>query len=302
MINKLKYLFLLVLCALLIGGTNVSAQTGAKATEADVEGMIEFYEWAFETDFTPAQRAQFQQLLEQDFRDDAAKARRDTNTVVEGFAKIKQMNAESRRETRKAFLDDFLADLKKHADSDGGASFLLEIYRSAHNGSDEFTAMDAATGNVFDKRVDKVTNSDGTPDVVGKWMRSTGSGSIDYTGKTQYKSGESFTFEFLPDGRVNYVYDKDVLSIMQCKIKETGKASGTFTISGDTMTINLGAMTSVGSSTCDKKDNFNRTSPAATITKNFTVKRMDSITRPDNPVILCFDGQSDDSCFEKTKN
>lgn len=136
--------------------------------------------------------------------------------------------------------------------------------------------------------------------LIGKWYRGTGSGYIDPTGKTQYKSGESYYFEFFPNGTVEYTYEKDVLSIMQCKIKGSNKARGQYAISGDSLTINLGTMSSTGSDSCDAKGNFTKTEPASTITKKFKIKKMESLFRPDNPTILCFDGQDGDGCFEKT--
>jgi hypothetical protein len=148
------------------------------------------------------------------------------------------------------------------------------------------------------KSTDK-TKSSGF-DLTGKWSRGEGSGFIDSTGKTQYKAGATYSFEFFPDGTVEYVYDKDVLSILQCRTKETTKARGTVKIEGDSMAINLGAMSSVGSSSCESKDNFNKTLPASTITKKFKIKKMESLFRPDNPIILCFDGQDGDGCFERT--
>jgi hypothetical protein len=89
------------------------------------------------------------------------------------------------------------------------------------------------------------------------------------------------------------------LSILQCRTKETSKARGTVNIEGDLMTMYLGAMNSMGSSTCETKNNFNKTLPASTVTKKFKIKKMESLFRPDNPSILCFDGQDDNSCFEK---
>lgn len=135
--------------------------------------------------------------------------------------------------------------------------------------------------------------------LVGKWWRGEGGGFIDYTGKTNYKSGKNYTFEFFPDGTVEYSFNLDVLSIVQCRTKEDAKARGKYTVSGDTLTITLAAGTTVGSSTCEKSDNFRKSLPAATITKKYTIKRMESITRPDNPWMLCFDGQEGNSCFEK---
>ena len=137
--------------------------------------------------------------------------------------------------------------------------------------------------------------------LVGKWWRGEGSGFIDYTGKTQYKSGRNYTFEFFANGTVEYTYNLDVLSIVQCRTKEDSKARGKYTVSGDTLTMTLAAGTSIGSSSCESKNNFRKTTPAEKITKTFTIKRMESMARPDNPWTLCFDGQEGDSCFEKSK-
>lgn len=298
--KKLKFFLLCVFSAGLFGMiTAVSAQTTAKPSKTDVAGMIEFYEWAFETDFSAAQRVEFQRLLEKDFRDDAAKARKDTDTVIGTFAKIKQVNAEARRETRRVFLENFLADLRRNESSDEGASFLIGVYRDSHNGSDKFTTMDAATGDVFDKRANRVTTGTGEANIYGKWSRGVGSGYVDHSGMTKYKSGDTYIFEFLPDGTAIYAYEKDVLTMLQCKIKENNKANGTVKVNGNTMTINLGAMTSVGTDSCDRKGNFQRTLEPSVITKKFTVKRMDSIIRPDKPLLLCFEGQKDEDCFER---
>ena len=145
------------------------------------------------------------------------------------------------------------------------------------------------------------SESGNSASIVGKWSRGTGSGFIDYTGKTRYKSGETFSFEFFPDGTIEYVYDMDVLSIVQCRTQELSKARGKYTVNGDSLTINLGAGNSVGSSSCQAKDNFKKATPASTTTKKFIIKRMDSITRPDNPWMLCFDGTGGETCFERSK-
>ena len=145
------------------------------------------------------------------------------------------------------------------------------------------------------------SNSNGSANsiLVGKWWRGNGGGFIDYTGKTQYKSGESFYFEFFADGSVEYTRELDVLSIVQCRTKASDKARGKYTVNGESLTINLGAMTSIGSSTCEKSDNYNKTLPASSVSKKFTLKRMESLARPDNPWMLCFEGQEGNACFEK---
>lgn len=135
--------------------------------------------------------------------------------------------------------------------------------------------------------------------LTGKWYRGTGSSHIDSTGKTQYKAYDNYYFEFFPNGTVEYTYEKDVLTLLQCKINNSEKARGQYTISGDAMTINLGAMNSVGTDSCDAKGNYTKTEPASTIIKKFQIRKMDTLFRPDKPTILCFDGQTDDDCFKR---
>ena len=75
---------------------------------------------------------------------------------------------------------------------------------------------------------------------------------------------------------------------------------GRYTISGGEVVMSLGTGTNVGKSTCDAKDNFNKTLTASNVTKTFVVKRLDSVFRPDAPLVLCFDGQDGNACFERT--
>ena len=136
--------------------------------------------------------------------------------------------------------------------------------------------------------------------LAGKWFRSEGGGHVDWTGKTQYKSGKSYYFEFFPDGTVEYTVERDTLTIMQCRIKGNEKARGKYAINGNSMTLNLGAMSSIGTDSCDAKGNYNKTLPASSVTVPFKLKKMESITRPDNPTLLCFDGNDGETCYERT--
>lgn len=171
----------------------------------------------------------------------------------------------------------------------------------------EMVRAGASTVSQTENRVTEETNPakstiiskpNGDMSIYGKWYRGTGSGFVDYTGKTQYKAGESFYFEFFPDGTIEYKKEVDVLSIIQCKIKGTDKARGKYSIGGGTLTINLGAMSSVQTNSCDSKENFNKTIEPSTTTVQFQIKKMESITRPDNPTIMCFNGK-DDACYER---
>jgi hypothetical protein len=87
---------------------------------------------------------------------------------------------------------------------------------------------------------------------------------------------------------------------MQCRISEVTKIPGTYSFDGNQLTMNLGAGTSVGTSSCEKAGNFNKTLSPSTLTKSVVVRKMESVFRPDQPLLLCLDGTSDDNaCFER---
>lgn len=239
--------------------------------------------------------------MKQDFRADAAKARENTDTVLETFGEIKKATAEVRRETRMRYLQDLLPQLKAKEASEADSRFLLEVYRASHGGRDEFTDMDGALGDTFDKRANKISSSANSGNLVGKWFRSTGSGSItDGTGKTKYGSGTTYFFEFFADGTIEYKVESKTLSIMQCRIVSIQNARGKYSISGNSLTMNLGAMTDSGTNSCDTKENYKKTLEPSTITVKFQVKKMDSVLRPDDPTVLCFDNGDGEACFEQT--
>jgi hypothetical protein len=133
--------------------------------------------------------------------------------------------------------------------------------------------------------------------IVGKWFRTTGGSTIDWTGKTTLKGGEDFTFEFFSDGTVHYTRKKEILNVMQCRINSTDDASGHYKLSGATLTIDLGAMRSANSNSCDAKQNYNKTLGNSSMTVQIQIKQMDDITRPDKPYTMCFDGN--EVCYEK---
>jgi hypothetical protein len=135
--------------------------------------------------------------------------------------------------------------------------------------------------------------------IVGKWFRTTGGSTIDWTGKTTLKGGEDFTFEFFPDGSVEYTRKKEILNIMQCRINSLDNARGRYTLTDSTLRIDLGAMRSTGSNSCDAKGNYNKTIGESTMKVQVQIKRLDDIARPDRPYMMCFDGN--EVCYEKQR-
>lgn len=197
------------------------------------------------------------------------------NDSVEFFSLVKESSP------RRVVLGFFVSG------NDLAVCALMEVVSSDTN-------VTAETGNVSQPTAPK---NNGGLSIYGKWFRTVGGSSIDWTGKTKLKAGEDFTFEFFPDGSVEYTRKKEVLSIMQCHINESQNARGKFTLSGNNLTINLGAMKSVGSNSCDAKGNFNKTLGNSTMTAKIEIKQMEDITRPDKPVIMCFDGN--EVCYER---
>lgn len=135
--------------------------------------------------------------------------------------------------------------------------------------------------------------------IVGRWFRTTGGSTRDWTGKTTLKGGEDFTFVFAADGSVEYTRKKEILNVMQCHINSQDTARGRYTLSGTTLTIDLGAMRSVGSNSCNARENFNKTLGSSSMTVGIQIKQLDDISRPDRPYTMCFDGN--EVCYEKQR-
>lgn len=113
------------------------------------------------------------------------------------------------------------------------------------------------------------------------------------------ESGTSYTLEFFADGRMNFLTETKVLSITQCRITETTRLAGTFSTAGDTLTMNFSGGQTTGTNSCQSSGNFKKSLLASTHKKTFVVKNLESVFRPDAPLILCLDGAADNACFER---
>jgi hypothetical protein len=304
MINKLSIIFALFFCLVVFGGAaaiQIPAQTGGddkilvasggqRLRQSDVDSVIEFYEWAFQSRFTGDERERFQAIMVAAFRQDAAESRKGADVLIDVLAKVRARDETAQQKVRAAFNEDFVKELR--VSTDKSAQLLLGVYERGQNGGATETLMDAPA---------KSNGGAGAKGLVGRWMRSTGLGrGDDGTGKTTYSSGENSTFEFFADGTMQFTFEKKVLSITQCRISETAKIPGTYTVEGGRLRINLGAGSSVGTSSCEAKGNFKKTLTASTLEKTFVVRKMESVFRPDAPLLLCFDGATrDEECFER---
>lgn len=275
------------------GETKATTVTTAKKTTAenklykksDVDALVKFHEWVADVKFTAAQRKRFESFLAKDFERDAAKARTDTDELIKVHEEIRGKDKDTQELTRQILAPVYIEDFRKKK-NDPFARFMLGVYEKT-----------GADGNAAGENETEVSSENGegeiAPDLIGKWTRSEGSGNIDATGKTKYKAGADFVYEFSADGAVKYSMKKEVLTILQCEIEETKTASGTASVSGDTLTVNLGETNFVSSNSCESADNFDKNLPAETADLRWRLKTEYETTQ------LCLEEKDGEKCYDK---
>lgn len=303
MTGTIKRLFLSTVCAAVLCGTAFGAAAQAGRTslkQADIDKLIEFYEWAFEAPFTPDERERFAEFSAEYYRQNPEAARADADALIAAHAKVRVKDEAAQRQTRRTFNEGFVKDLR----AAGGdvARLLLGVYERGQSGDRAGEVQPpAAASRDAELSAPSGGGQGGAPkNLVGRWLKSGGAGGArSATGKTLYNSGDDLIFEFHADGTMLFLNEKNTLSITQCRITETARVPGTYSVSGDSLTMNLGVGTHVGTSSCERAGNFRKTLSASSLTKRFVVKRMESVFRPDAPLMLCLDGAADADCFER---
>ena len=281
MIKKLKSIFLLILCAVIFGGTtlNISAQTSGKVLvsakgktlkQSDVDTLIEFYEWAFQAEFSSTQRREFQEHTEQEFRNDSTASRATIDDVVKTLPQILAASEEVQAETRRNFLAAFLPDL--YNGTDANSQLLLSIYKANSDEppppapvvkqSDEQTEEDRFGSYETVKKI-AVGNFSA---IVGKWVSgNSGSYVTTPTGGYLGGNGSRHTYQFSANGAVEYT---GIMNVMTggCRMQIFKSAKGKATLSGDTLTINWSPASFSRDDSCSPSKNYKKTLPAETET------------------------------------
>jgi hypothetical protein len=316
MTRKTKYVLLgvaglglvgsaLVLCAAFVIGVGILAaqaevETGEKKAakktttktenklykKSDVDALVKFHEWVAEVEFSAEQRERFESFLAKDFERDAAKARTDTDELIKVHDEIRGKDKDTQELTRQILAPTYIEDFRKKK-NDPFARFMLGVY--------EKTGDDESAAEAVEETETASTSGESeiTPDLVGKWTRNEGSSNIDPTGKTKYKAGADFIYEFSADGTVKYSMKKEVLTIMQCEIEETKTATGTAAATGETLTLNLGETHFVSSNSCEEAGNFDKNLPAETVSLQWRLKTEYETTR------LCLEEADGEKCYDK---
>ena len=273
MILKLKYIFLVVLCAGMIGGAlNIHGQvsdkvlisaSGKSLRQSDIDRMIEFYEWAFQAEFNGAQRADFQRFTEREFRANPAEARATVDDIVKTLPQILAASEDVQAETRKNFLDAFLPEARKN--SDENSQMLVSIYETANGGADDsnVASNDAKSEDPNDSyETVKKVGVGNLSAIVGKWV-SGSSGSMTKTTSGVYLGGNAsrHTYQFNADGTVEYT---GIMNMMTggCRMQIFKSAKGRANLSGSTLTINWSPASFSRDDSCSPSKNYKKTLPA----------------------------------------
>lgn len=286
MINKIKNLFLLVLCVAFIGSAivNVSAQNSRilatagnqSLKQSDVDKVIEFFEWAFAAKFTNQQRSQYQALKIEQFQNDPAGIKKGIEDVISTYISVRAKSETDQERLRQAFDNDFVGQLRGGNDME--SRLLLSVYDSSQASNE----------------TEVETNGDGgdISVVAGKWVWSrTGSSSISTVGTYMGSNGSRFTYEFSPSGAVEFT---GIMNVMQggCNQQIFRSVRGQASLSGDTLTIRWAPEKFTRDFSCDTANNYTKTIPAKTET--LRIKLQNDMGQKQ----LCFVGAE---CFSQTR-
>lgn len=239
---------------------NISAQAaGSKIlvtaqneslNESNIDKVIAFYEWAFSAKFTIEQRNEYQSIKLNEFRKDPDGTRKIIDNLISNYTQALAKNEEEQSRIRQAFNGEYVGQLR-NLPNDAEAKLLLSVYDSAH-------ASETASNNTDD-------SSDSVGEIsslVGKWVWTrTGNSAISTNGTYIGSNGSRFTYQFLPNGTVEFTGIMNVMS-GSCNQQIFRSRQGKVSLSGSTMTIKWSPATFTRDFSCDRANNYTKTLPA----------------------------------------
>lgn len=184
-----------------------------------------FFEWTLDLHFTPEQSEEFERRMGRDWIDPAK--RKSTLDLIPMIDKLAASPSETRERGRSEFRRSFLDGLRKTS-PDNEARWILTIYDAAH-------PANLAEGSAAPAR--NITAD--TSRLNGKWRSSSAASTQyknSYTGALAPTSGNSFSYEFLPDGtyRNNGLMQ---ITTYGCTSSVFAENSGRYRIDGDRLYI-----------------------------------------------------------------
>jgi hypothetical protein len=301
--KNLKFILTLAIILASVCAVSVSAQAqndkvlvaGKNALrQSDVNALIEFYEWMFETKFTASQRERMRELNEADFRRDAAGSRKSLDDLLNNWSQVKAADAERQRRTREAVLPSFVAELKRTSDNED-SQFLLGVYNAAHPDSDSVAAQ-SSNSDVTENNNKSVQNAS-FKNLIGTWVNGrSGSYVTNSIGVSSAGTGSRFTYQFFPDGTVEYTGIMQTVSYGGCKMVVFTQKKGKVSINGDKMSIAFSPAHFSRDDSCDRARNYKKTMPAEIETFVWSLKN-----KYGDDYFCTVEKNGEESCFSKGK-
>lgn len=292
--KKSKGFSILVLCLILLGGTTInnSAQAGGSKvlvtaaneslSRSDVDKVIAFFEWAFDTKFTSEQRNAYYAIKSNEYQKDPVGTRKSIDNLVSNYTQARAKNEQEQIKLRQAFNETFVGQLRNSQD-DPEAKLLLSVYNGAH-------ASETASNNAADSSASVGDISS----IVGKWVWThTGNSSYNTSGVYRGSNGSRFTYLFQPNGTVEFTGIMNVMS-GGCNQQIFKSRKGKVSLNGSTMTLNWSPASFTRDFSCDSAHNYTKTLPAENET--YQVKFKTDLGQKQ----LCFI-RKDETCFSPAK-
>jgi len=267
--SNIKYIFLTVVFACVMASAAVvNAQdevlVAGKASlkRSDIGKLIEFYEWALDAKFSESERERFTEYTTNEFKSNPTKGRQTIDDIVNGFPKIQAAAPDARERMRKDFAEAFVAEARKGTDDN--SRMMVSIYETAHSNAQMPAAAPAETQQ--DRSEAKAASPGKVAALAGKWVwASSGSSTSTTSGVYLGSNGSRHTYEFGPDGQVEYT---GIMNVMTgaCRMQIFKSSKGRATLNGSTLTISWSPATFVRDDSCTAAQNYKKTLPAETET------------------------------------
>lgn len=249
--------------------------------KSDIDKVIAFYEWVFSGKFTSEQRNEYHSIKLNEFRKDPDGTRKSIDNLISNYTQALAKTEEEQSRIRQAFNGEFVGQLRS-LPNDAEAKLLLSVYDSAHAGETASNDTDDSSGSVGE-----------ISSLVGKWVWTrTGNSAISTNGTYIGSNGSRFTYQFLPNGTVEFT---GIMNVMNgsCNQQIFQSRKGKASLSGSTMTINWSPATFTRDFSCDRANNYTKTLPAENET--YQVKFKTDLGQKQ----LCLIGK-DETCFSPT--
>lgn len=302
--NKKIYLFVLILCFTAADcAYSVYAQTGddkilapgnPPLRQSEMNTLIDFYEWALETDFTVRQRQRFIELSVESYRRNGAASRKDADALLEVFGKIQRLGEDERQKIRETLKPELVKEFRRA--SDESSQLLLAVYENGQNVNQSPDVEKPSEPNAAASEPENPEQSFGEnlSALTGKWTWGrSGSSTYASSGSLLGSNGSRFTYYFSANGAVEYV---GIMNIMTagCRMQVFTSKKGKARLQGETLTINWSPAAFSRDDSCSPSKNYKKTLPAETETLRVEFK--DSYEQRQ----LCLTGK-EETCFSPEK-